>query len=114
MLSQVSILSLQLLSAILEKLHGGKLPEIPFYKPEEDTPEMKYLHARREALGGYLPKRREKADEQMQVPPLDSFKAVLDPTAEGREISTTQAFVRFLASEPGQRAFAACGGPRQP
>ena len=30
------------------------------------------------------------------MPPLDAFKAVLEPTAEGREISTTQAFVRFL------------------
>ena len=57
---------------------------------------MKYLHERRKALGGYLPHRRTKADEQLKVPPLDTFKAVLEPTAEGREISTTQAFVRFL------------------
>src|SRR6185369_13188754 len=45
---------------------------------------------------GYLPKRRVKADEQLKVPPLETFKAVLDRTAEGREISTTQAFVRVL------------------
>jgi len=45
-----------------------------------------------------LPKRRMKADEQLKVPPLDAFKAVLDPTAEGREISTTQAYVRFLST----------------
>jgi pyruvate dehydrogenase E1 component len=75
-----------------------KLAEVPFYKPQEHTPEMKYLHARREALGGYLPKRRMKADEQLKVPPLDAFKAVLDATAEGREISTTQAYVRFLST----------------
>ena len=73
-----------------------KLAELPFYKPEEHTPEMKYLHERREALGGYLPKRRARADEQLKVPPLEAFKAVLDPTVEGREISTTQAYVRFL------------------
>ena len=73
-----------------------QLADIPFYKPAEDTPEMRYLHERRKALGGYLPHRRTKADEQLTVPPLDTFKAVLDPTAEGREISTTQAFVRFL------------------
>ncbi|HXE51070.1 MAG TPA: pyruvate dehydrogenase (acetyl-transferring), homodimeric type, partial [Ramlibacter sp.] len=73
-----------------------KLAEIPFYKPEDHTPEMKYLHERRKALGGYLPKRRVKADEQLKVPPLETFKAVLDRTAEGREISTTQAFVRVL------------------
>jgi pyruvate dehydrogenase E1 component len=75
-----------------------KLAEVPFYKPEEHTPEMKYLHERRQALGGYLPKRRVKADEQLKVPPLETFKAVLDRTAEGREISTTQAFVRVLTA----------------
>jgi pyruvate dehydrogenase E1 component len=73
-----------------------KLHEIPFFKPSEDTPEMKYLHERRKALGGYLPKRRPRADEQLKVPDLETFKAVLEPTAEGREISTTQAYVRFL------------------
>ncbi|HSB24464.1 MAG TPA: pyruvate dehydrogenase (acetyl-transferring), homodimeric type [Burkholderiaceae bacterium] len=75
-----------------------KLPEIPFYKPAEDTPEMRYLHERRQALGGYLPRRRTRADEQLRVPGLDAFKAVLEPTAEGREISTTQAYVRFLTA----------------
>src|SRR3954468_18924816 len=75
-----------------------KLADIPFYKPEEHTPEMQYLHERRKALGGYLPKRRAKADEKLNVPPLETFKAVLEPTAEGREISTTQAYVRFLTA----------------
>ena len=73
-----------------------KLPEIPFFKPSDDAPEMKYLHERRKALGGYLPQRREKADEALVVPPLETFKAVLDPTAEGREISSTQAMVRMI------------------
>ena len=72
------------------------LPQVPFYKPAEHTPEMEYLHSRRKALGGYLPKRRVKADEQLVVPELSAFKTVLDATAEGREISTTQAFVRCL------------------
>jgi pyruvate dehydrogenase E1 component len=74
----------------------SQLADIPFYKPAEDTPEMRYLHERRKALGGYLPHRRVKADEQFTVPSLDTFKSVIDPTAEGREISTTQAYVRFL------------------
>jgi pyruvate dehydrogenase E1 component len=77
-------------------ISDADLPNIPFYKPADDTPEMRYLHERRAALGGYLPKRRVKADEQFTVPPLETFKAVLEPTAEGREISTTQAYVRFL------------------
>ena len=74
----------------------SELAKIPFYKPADDTPEMKYLHERRAALGGYLPKRRTKAEESFTVPPIETFKAVLEPTAEGREISTTQAYVRFL------------------
>jgi len=74
----------------------SELSKVPFYKPADDTPEMKYLHERRQALGGYLPKRRAKSTEHFAVPPLETFKSVLEPTAEGREISTTQAYVRFL------------------
>jgi pyruvate dehydrogenase E1 component len=75
-----------------------QLPEIPFYKPSEDAPEMKYMRERRKALGGYLPARRRQAQEVIPVPALSAFQAVLEPTAEGREISTTQAFVRFLTA----------------
>lgn len=74
----------------------SQIADLPFYKPADDTPEMKYLHERRKALGGYLPHRREKADEAFTAPSLDTFKAILEPTPEGREISTTQAYVRFL------------------
>ena len=75
-----------------------QLAALPFYKPQDSTPEMQYLHARRKALGGYLPHRRTKADEQFTVPALDTFKSVLEATPEGREISTTQAYVRFLTT----------------
>jgi pyruvate dehydrogenase E1 component len=47
-------------------------------------------------LGGYLPHRRTKADEHFTVPLMETFKAITEPTVEGREISTTQAYVRFL------------------
>ena len=72
--------------------------ELPFFRPADDAPEMIYLHERRRALGGYLPQRRRESDERLHVPALSAFKAVLDPTAEGREISTTQAFVRVLTA----------------
>jgi len=85
-----------------------KLADVPFYRPADNTPEMKYLHERRAALGGYLPHRRAKSDEQFTVPALDVFKAVTDPTAEGREISTTQAYVRFLTQLLRDKAI----GPR--
>lgn len=75
-----------------------QLADVPLYKPAEDSPEMQYMHERRQALGGYLPQRRTKADESFEAPPLSALKAVLDPTAEGREISTTQAFVRVLTA----------------
>jgi pyruvate dehydrogenase E1 component len=74
------------------------LPAIPFFKPADDTPEMKYLQERRAALGGYLPQRRQQADEMLTVPPLSAFQAMLEPTAEGREISTTASYVRVLTS----------------
>jgi pyruvate dehydrogenase E1 component len=58
----------------------SQIAEIPFYKPADDTPEMRYLHERRKALGGYLPSRRVKADEQFTVPSLETFKSVIEPT----------------------------------
>src|SRR5690606_23935899 len=73
-----------------------QIESLPFYKPADDSPEMVYMHERRKALGGYLPTRREYADEKLQTPDLGAFKSVIEPTAEGREISTTQAFVRIL------------------
>ncbi len=73
----------------------AELAKLPFYKPAEGSAEVKYLHERRAALGGYLPRRRAKADEQLKAPPLDTLKAMLDGTGD-REISTTMAFVRIL------------------
>jgi len=73
-----------------------KLEALPFYMPPADSPEMKYLHQQRQALGGYLPQRRRKADQVPVVPPLTALESVMQPTAEGREISTTMAFVRIL------------------
>ncbi|OGA62669.1 MAG: pyruvate dehydrogenase (acetyl-transferring), homodimeric type, partial [Betaproteobacteria bacterium RIFCSPLOWO2_12_FULL_65_14] len=75
-----------------------KLEELPFYVPAPDSPEMKYLHERRQALGGYLPARRRKADKAPAVPPLSAFDQVLKGSGEGREISTTMAFVRVLTA----------------
>jgi pyruvate dehydrogenase E1 component len=75
-----------------------QLHAVPFFKPSDDAPEMKYLHERRAALGGYLPQRRQKAEETLPVPPLSTFQGVLDATAAGREISTTQAYVRIITT----------------
>jgi len=79
-------------------ISDADLPNIPFFKPSDDTPEMQYLHERRKALGGYLPQRRPQADEKLVVPELSAFQVMLEPTAEGREISTTAAYSRVLTA----------------
>ncbi|RLJ17587.1 pyruvate dehydrogenase (acetyl-transferring), homodimeric type [bacterium endosymbiont of Escarpia laminata] len=66
----------------------------PFYKPSADGPEMQYMHARRQSLGGYLPQRRTEV-AQVKVPELDAYKALLEGSGD-REQSTTMAFVRLL------------------
>jgi pyruvate dehydrogenase E1 component len=73
-----------------------ELEQVPFYKPPENSPEMRYMHERRRALGGYLPVRRLSAPA-LRVPPLEVFAALLKGTGE-REISTTMAFVRLLTA----------------
>ncbi|MCC7059396.1 MAG: pyruvate dehydrogenase (acetyl-transferring), homodimeric type [Burkholderiaceae bacterium] len=75
-----------------------QLDELPFYRPDPSSPEMKYMLERRAALGGFLPQRRSKSSETLAVPGLEMFQAVLEPTAEEREVSTTQAFVRVLTA----------------
>src|SRR3989475_9864 len=74
-----------------------KLEDLSLYKPKDDDPVMMYLHERRKALGGYLPQRRRKTDSVPAVPPLAAFEQQLKGS-EGREISTTMAFVRILTA----------------
>jgi len=73
-----------------------QLEKVPFYRPPEDSDEMKYLRERIRTMGGSLPARRRKA-APLTVPPLTAFEAQLRST-EDREISTTMAFVRILAT----------------
>jgi pyruvate dehydrogenase E1 component len=67
---------------------------LEFVKPADDSPEMRYLHARRAALGGPLPSRRRQADA-LAVPPLAQY-GDFALKADGKEMSTTMAFVRML------------------
>ncbi|HVV69815.1 MAG TPA: pyruvate dehydrogenase (acetyl-transferring), homodimeric type [Gammaproteobacteria bacterium] len=71
-----------------------KISALPFIRPDSKSPEIQFLQARREALGGYLPKRFHDAPS-LETPPLSLFDAVLKGS-EDREISTTMAFVRVL------------------
>ncbi len=69
--------------------------QAPFYKPAEDSPEVKYLHERRKALGGYLPQRRT-TSTPLSAPAKKLFEEFYKGT-DGREVSTTMAYVRILA-----------------
>ncbi len=69
---------------------------LAFYKPFEDSPEMRYLRSHRQQLGGYLP-HREAICEPLPVPPIASY-AQFALQAAGKEMSTTMAFVRMLGT----------------
>src|SRR5688572_29804080 len=73
-----------------------RIAEAPFYKPPDDSPENRYMHDRRQALGGYLPARRART-QPIEAPPLEMFDAALKGSGQ-REISTTMAFVRILTA----------------
>ena len=75
-------------------LSDEQATQLAFFKPAADSPEMQYLHAKREALGGYLPKRHTNC-EPLTVPALNSY-AGFALQADGKEMSTTMAFVRLL------------------
>ena len=67
----------------------------PFYRPEDDSEEIRYIQERRRALGGYLPARNPKSTA-LKTPAESVFEEFYKGT-EGREVSTTMAFVRILA-----------------
>ena len=71
------------------------LASVPYYSFPEDSEEYKYLKARREKLGGFMPVRRANSDVELQTPSLKAFESVLKGSGD-REISTTMAFVRVL------------------
>ncbi len=77
-------------------LSDEQAKELAFFKPKDDSAEMQYLHAQRQRLGGYLPK-RETACDTIAVPALSSY-ANFAVQADGKEMSTTMAFVRLLGN----------------
>ena len=74
-----------------------QIDDVPYISFPEGSKELTYMRARRQALGGYLPARRRKA-ESLPVPALSAFDALLRATPEGRGMSTTMAFVRILST----------------
>ena len=80
-----------------------EIGKLPFRRPADDSPEMKYLLDRRSALGGSLPARKV-SQQRLPVPALAAFQGLLDSTGD-REISTTMAFVRLLGVLLKDKAF---------
>ncbi len=77
-------------------ISDADLEKVPYYRPAEDSTEMRYLKQRRSSLGGSLPRR--KSDfEALKIPPLSVLESLLKGTGD-REISTTMAFVRILSA----------------
>lgn len=67
----------------------------PFYRPSDSSPEMKYLRARRESLGGFVPSRVDSV-RPVKTPAETLFQEFFKGTS-GRGVSTTMAFVRILS-----------------
>jgi pyruvate dehydrogenase E1 component len=79
-----------------------QIAHAPFYRPAEDSREMKYLLERRAALGGPMPD-RPPATPALRAPSMELFDEFLEGSA-GRDVSTTMAYVRMLAKlvrDPG-------------
>ena len=75
-------------------IDDAKLSEVPYYRPAEDSLELRYMRKMREKLGRSLPQRRA-VGQSLKVPSLEIFDAQLKGSGE-REQSTTMAFVRML------------------
>ncbi|WP_288368006.1 pyruvate dehydrogenase (acetyl-transferring), homodimeric type [uncultured Alcanivorax sp.] len=74
-----------------------QLEDVPYYRPADDSPELRYMKEQRDKLGGYMPVRRRKASQQLAIPGLDVFANFLEGSGD-REISTTMAFVRMMST----------------
>jgi pyruvate dehydrogenase E1 component len=72
------------------------LDSLPFYRPDEDSQELKYLRARRTKLGGVLPYRRAKT-RSISAPTRDSFSTFFEGSKE-RQVSTTMVLVRIISN----------------
>ena len=75
-------------------LSDGDISDVPFYRPPDDSEEITYLKTRREALGGYTPQR--KIRSAALVADHDELFREFHDGSDGREVSTTMAFVAML------------------
>jgi pyruvate dehydrogenase E1 component len=77
-------------------ISDDEVAKAPFYRPPEDSEEMRYLRERRAALGGPVPSRPTQGPV-LKTPPLADYMSFIEKSA-GREVSTTTGVVTLLAS----------------
>ena len=77
-------------------ISDDEVAKAPFYRPPEDSPEMRYLRERRAALGGSVPS-RPKNPPLLKTPSLADYAGFIEKSA-GREVSTTTGAVTLMAS----------------
>jgi len=75
-------------------ISDDEVAQAPFYRPPENSLEMKYLRERRADLGGFVPS-RPTTHPRTETPRIDEYKEFL-AGSQGKEMSTTMAFVRLL------------------
>ena len=75
-------------------ISDDQIAETPFYRPADDSPEMQYIHAQREKLGGYVPSRKIQA-APLAMPDDELWEEFKKGTGE-REVATTMAFVTVM------------------
>ncbi len=75
-------------------ISDDKIESVPYFRPDEDSLEMRYMRKQRAKLGGAVPQRRAES-YALPVPDLSAFDAQIKGTGD-REVSTTMAFVRML------------------
>ncbi len=76
-------------------ISDADVANVPFYKPADDSAELKYIRQRREELGGPVPSRPNR-HPRLAIPSYDAYKGIVDRDV-GKEISTTMGFVRLLS-----------------
>ncbi len=77
------------------EISDAVIDDVPYLTLSKDSPEYIYMQTQRKALGGFLHHRKKKA-EALKIPALSAFESILKASGDGRESSTTMAFVRIL------------------
>ena len=73
-----------------------KLVDVPYYRPPEQSLELRYMRKMRKSLGDPVPQRRA-TSYALNIPKLSAFENQTQSSGE-RELSTTMSFVRLLST----------------